>query len=59
MIKQAIEINKGQVKLEVSGNLEVENITGKAIKGIDYLSSGSLTKHCKAVDFSMRINTVQ
>jgi nicotinate-nucleotide pyrophosphorylase (carboxylating) len=59
MIKQAIELNhkqrkNNQAKLEVSGNLEIGNIAAKAIKGIDYLSSGSLTKHCKAVDFSMR-----
>jgi len=57
MIQQAITLNSGQAKLEVSGNLEIENITKKAIKGIDYLSSGSLTKHCKAVDFSLRITT--
>tara|TARA_R110001592_G_scaffold363352_2_gene684922 strand:- start:196830 stop:197675 length:846 start_codon:yes stop_codon:yes gene_type:complete len=55
MIKQAVTINKGQVKLEVSGNLEAANIASKAINGIDYLSSGSLTKHCHAVDFSMRL----
>jgi len=55
MIRQAITLNNGQVKLEVSGNLEVNNIANKAIEGISYLSSGSLTKHCKAVDFSMRL----
>ena len=55
MIKQAIELNNGQAKLEVSGNLEIGNIANKAIEGIHYLSSGSLTKHCKAIDFSMRI----
>jgi nicotinate-nucleotide pyrophosphorylase (carboxylating) len=55
MIRKAITLNNGQAKLEVSGNLEVNNIASKTIEGIDYLSSGSLTKHCKAVDFSMRI----
>lgn len=53
MIGQAIALNNRQAKLEVSGNLEAGNITKKAIEGIDYLSSGSLTKHCKAIDFSM------
>lgn len=57
MIKQAIEFNNGKAKLEVSGNLEPTNISSKTIKGIDYLSSGSLTKHCSAVDFSLRITT--
>jgi len=55
MIKQAIKLNDGRAKLEVSGNLEIGNIVNKAIGGIDYLSSGSLTKHCKAIDFSMRL----
>ncbi|MDX2465458.1 MAG: carboxylating nicotinate-nucleotide diphosphorylase [Porticoccus sp.] len=55
MIRQAVSINKGKAKLEVSGNLEASNLAHKAIKGIDYLSSGSLTKHCMAVDFSMRL----
>ena len=54
MIEQAVILSHGQAKLEVSGNLEISNISNKTIKGIDYLSSGSLTKHCKAVDFSMR-----
>lgn len=56
MITQAVGLNNGQAKLEVSGNLEIGNIASKAIKGIDYLSSGSITKHCKAVDFSMRLH---
>jgi len=54
-IREAVAINAGRAKLEVSGNLEASNIAGKAIPGIDYLSSGSLTKHCKAIDLSMRI----
>ena len=51
-----VEANQGRAKLEVSGNLEAGNLTQKAITGIHYLSSGSLTKHCHAVDFSMRLN---
>ncbi len=54
-IEAAVGICQNQAKLEVSGNLEADNITKKAITGIDYLSSGSLTKHCQAVDFSMRL----
>ena len=55
-IEAAVEANQGRAKLEVSGNLEAGNLTQKAITGIHYLSSGSLTKHCHAVDFSMRLN---
>ncbi len=53
-IKEAIVSNQGRVKLEVSGNLEADNLTNKAIEGINYLSSGSLTKHCRAVDLSLQ-----
>jgi nicotinate-nucleotide pyrophosphorylase (carboxylating) len=54
-IREAITVNQRRAKLEVSGNLEANNLTSKAIPGIDYLSSGSLTKHCRAIDLSMRI----
>jgi len=54
-IREAITVNQGRAKLEVSGNLEANNLTSKAIPGIDYLSSGSLTKHCRAIDLSMRV----
>ncbi|TNE95482.1 MAG: carboxylating nicotinate-nucleotide diphosphorylase [Gammaproteobacteria bacterium] len=54
-IREAVAINHGRAKLEVSGNLEADNLASKAIPGIDYLSSGSLTKHCRAIDFSMRV----
>lgn len=55
-IKAAVITNQGRAKLEVSGNLEAGNLTLKAITGIHYLSSGSLTKHCHAIDISMRLN---
>lgn len=58
MLKQAVSINEGKTKLEVSGNLEARNISKKVIEGINCLSSGSLTKHCKAIDFSMRIENI-
>ena len=54
-IREAITFNHGRAKLEVSGNLEANNIASKAIPGIDYLSSGSLTKHCRGIDLSMRV----
>lgn len=55
MTEQAVVINQGRAKLEVSGNISTDNIDEKAVPGIDYLSSGSITKHCQAIDFSMRL----
>ncbi|MEH6467926.1 MAG: carboxylating nicotinate-nucleotide diphosphorylase [Porticoccus sp.] len=54
-IRDAISINQGKAKLEVSGNLEADNMSNKVVDGITYLSSGSLTKHSRAIDLSMRI----
>ncbi len=54
-VHAAIALKTSNVKLEISGNLDDDNIASVAIPGIDYLSSGSLTKHCRAIDFSMRL----
>jgi nicotinate-nucleotide pyrophosphorylase (carboxylating) len=55
-VDTAIKLKIEGVKLEISGNLDDANIADVALEGIDYLSSGSLTKHCRAIDFSMRLN---
>jgi len=57
-VDTAIKLKIEGVKLEISGNLDDANIADVALEGIDYLSSGSLTKHCRAIDFSMRLNTL-
>jgi len=53
-LTQAVHINKQRAKLEVSGNITLENIRDVAMTGIDYISSGALTKHIKALDLSMQ-----
>ncbi len=52
-VKQAVELAKNKIKLEVSGNINMNNINQFAILGVDYISVGALTKHIQAVDFSM------
>ncbi len=44
------------VTLEASGNLEGERLRQVAETGVDFLSSGALTKHVQAVDFSLRLS---
>ena len=51
---QAVTLNHGQKKLEVSGNVTLEKLPEIAATGVDYISSGSLTKDVKSIDFSMR-----
>lgn len=55
LMKKAVEINAGRAKLEVSGNVSLENIRAIAATGIDYISVGALTKHVSAVDLSLRL----
>jgi len=58
MLKQAVALNHspnlGQAKLEVSGNITHERLKDLAYIGIDYISTGAITKHLRAVDFSLR-----
>lgn len=54
MIQQAVQITNKKAKLEVSGNIELENLQRLAQLGVDYISSGALTKHLQAIDLSMR-----
>lgn len=52
---KAVEINQHQAKLEVSGNVELDRLTELAKTGVDFISSGALTKHVKAIDLSLRM----
>jgi len=41
-------------QLEASGGIGLENLRAIAATGVDFISVGALTKHVRAVDFSMR-----
>jgi nicotinate-nucleotide pyrophosphorylase (carboxylating) len=45
---------RGPIKLEASGNVSHETLRPIAETGVDFVSIGSLTKHVRAVDLSMR-----
>lgn len=53
-ISDAVAINNKQAKLEVSGNVELAGLRKLAETGVDYISTGALTKHVRAIDLSMR-----
>ena len=44
------------VKLEASGNVTLDIVRAIAATGVDYVSVGSLTKHVRATDLSMRFD---
>lgn len=51
----AVKQTARRAKLEASGNITDETLLEYANTGVDYISIGALTKHCQAVDLSMRI----
>lgn len=57
-IQQAVSLNKGQAKLEVSGNITAEALRSLSSTGVDYISSGALTKNVQAIDLSMRLRSI-
>lgn len=56
-ISKAVAMTKGRVKLEISGNVSLDNIHNYANTGVDYISVGAITKHVRAIDFSMRFSS--
>ena len=53
--RKAVDLNQGKAKLEVSGNITNSHLAALADVGVDYISSGAITKHVKAVDLSLRV----
>ena len=57
-MRQAVKMrdaNDGpHVELEASGGVDLDSVRQTALTGVDYISVGALTKHVRAVDFSMR-----
>ncbi|MEC8811050.1 MAG: nicotinate-nucleotide diphosphorylase (carboxylating), partial [Pseudomonadota bacterium] len=51
---KAVRITDGKAKLEASGGVTDSTLRTIAGTGVDYISIGGLTKHCRAVDLSMR-----
>ena len=54
-IRALSEIDVAGTEIEVSGNLTETDLEKYQNTGIDFVSSGSLTKHIAAIDLSMRI----
>ena len=56
-MRHAVQIAHGRALLEASGNITLETVRAVAETGVDRISVGGLTKHIRAVDLSMRIDT--
>lgn len=58
LIRQAVLINNGQCKLEVSGNITQERLKELSNIGIDFISSGAITKNVASIDLSLLIKKI-
>lgn len=52
-IRRAVRENNGRARLESSGGVDKNALRELAETGVDFISVGALTKHVRAVDFSM------
>lgn len=52
-IRRAVAVNAGRVTIEVSGGIEADQLRSIAATGVNYISMGALTKHVRAIDYSM------
>jgi nicotinate-nucleotide pyrophosphorylase (carboxylating) len=55
-VRKAVQIAKGRVIIEASGNITLENITQVAACRVDYISMGFITHSAPVIDLSLRID---
>jgi len=53
-MRAAVTATRGRAKLEASGGITLATIRSIAETGVDFISTGDVTKNVKAVDLSMR-----
>jgi nicotinate-nucleotide pyrophosphorylase (carboxylating) len=53
----AVNLNARRAKLEASGGIETGQLVKIAETGVDYISVGAITKHCRAIDLSLLIDS--
>ncbi len=52
----AVKLTAGQSQLEASGGVTLDTVRNIALTGVDYISTGNLTKDIRAIDLSMRFS---
>lgn len=53
-LRQAVQLTNKRIPLEASGGVTQKTVRDIAQTGVDYISIGSITKHIRAIDLSMR-----
>jgi len=52
-LRQAVALNNHQAQLEASGGITLQTVRQVAETGVDFISTGAITKNIKAIDLSM------
>jgi nicotinate-nucleotide pyrophosphorylase (carboxylating) len=58
-MRSAVKLVNGEVDLEASGNIDLNNCRAVAETGVNFISIGALTKNIQAIDLSMRIKLMK
>lgn len=53
-LRAAVAACSARIELEASGGISLDSVREVAETGVDYISTGDLTKNVRAVDYSMR-----
>ncbi|MFH1197707.1 MAG: carboxylating nicotinate-nucleotide diphosphorylase [bacterium] len=54
-MKEAVKFIDGNVMVEASGNITIDNVRSVAETGVDYISTGAITHSIKAMDISLYV----
>ena len=54
VLETAVERYKGRIGLEASGGISLDTVRAVAATGVDFISTGDITKSIQAIDFSLR-----
>jgi nicotinate-nucleotide pyrophosphorylase (carboxylating) len=52
-LREAVALAGGQVVLEASGNVRLQNVAQIAATGVDYISAGALTHSARRLDLGL------
>ncbi|MEX1196685.1 MAG: carboxylating nicotinate-nucleotide diphosphorylase [Pseudohongiellaceae bacterium] len=55
-LREAVAFTRRRCRLEASGGITDATLVEVAETGVDYISIGALTKDCRAIDLSMRLD---
>ncbi|UCG54091.1 MAG: hypothetical protein JSV32_05650 [Dehalococcoidia bacterium] len=58
-MKQVTQMLSGNVKLEASGGISLENVCDIAQIGVDYISVGAITHSAKALDLTLKFEPLR